>query len=356
MTDPHNRRPSKIDSIQLLRAIAALAVVSHHLPTLFGNGAWGVDIFFVISGFIICYVTEASRDQFFLKRIIRVVPLYWLGTLGVFCLALVAPQLLNNTKASFVDLLKSLLFIPYLKGDEVRPVLFLGWTLNYEMFFYLLFALSMAVSHKLRWLICSVVLFAIAAAGQVWSPEHVVLKFFTDGVIVEFAYGMLCYKLIQGVQSWAPDGPSAGGRALLLTLAAGLLVALPLLSVVQPVVGRAIAWGVPGALFFLCVVFGLAQARLPWPLVLLGDASYSLYLFHPYILRVFDRVFDAFAPPSVRAYLLAAAAVALCCVVSAALFKLVEHPVTELLRARLLPSRAPRLPQDPKLSLQETTG
>ena len=130
-----NYPTSKIDSIQLLRFLAALAVIGVHLP-LINAGGFGVDIFFFISGFIISYVTIRGRDHFLLKRIIRVVPIYWLLTFGVFGLAAIAPTLLNNTTADLVHLAKSLFFVPFDKnGSGLFPVLFVGWTLNYEMFF-----------------------------------------------------------------------------------------------------------------------------------------------------------------------------------------------------------------------------
>lgn len=90
MTSAHTASADKLDSIQLLRAIAATAVVVYHIP-LFREGAWGVDIFFVISGFIMALVTERSTRHFFAKRVIRVVPLYWLGTFGVFGVACCCP-------------------------------------------------------------------------------------------------------------------------------------------------------------------------------------------------------------------------------------------------------------------------
>lgn len=150
-TSTHAQTPlsQRIDSIQLLRAVAAIAVVTQHVPIpIFGDGLWGVDLFFVISGFIMCHATARSGRNFFLKRIIRIVPLYWLGTLFIYALALTLPQLLNTTTANPVDLLKSLLFIPFIKGGIPVPIVFQGWTLNYEMFFYGLFWISLLVSRR----------------------------------------------------------------------------------------------------------------------------------------------------------------------------------------------------------------
>src|SRR6185437_14170487 len=134
-----------LDNIQALRAIAALLVVFVHLAVPVAAlgvapfGAGGVDLFFVISGFIMVYTTVGrpiSGAEFLGRRIVRIVPLYWLLTLAVFGIALIAPTLLQFTTASWGQLLKSLFFIPFAKANgDVQPVLFLGWTLNYEMFF-----------------------------------------------------------------------------------------------------------------------------------------------------------------------------------------------------------------------------
>ena len=100
---------NKIDNIQVLRFLAAFSVMMVHLP-IFGFGSWGVDIFFVISGFIMMYVTEFNERNFLIKRIIRIVPLYWILTLGVFSVAFFFPDLLNNTTASLDHLIKSLFY------------------------------------------------------------------------------------------------------------------------------------------------------------------------------------------------------------------------------------------------------
>jgi peptidoglycan/LPS O-acetylase OafA/YrhL len=129
---------NKIEVIQVLRFLAAFSVMMVHLPVI-GFGIWGVDIFFVISGFIMMYVTENNQKNFLVKRIIRIVPLYWILTLGVFSIAIFYPDLLNNTTANFEHLIKSLFFIPFDKnGSGHFPILFLGWTLNFEVIFYIL--------------------------------------------------------------------------------------------------------------------------------------------------------------------------------------------------------------------------
>ena len=146
---------NKIENIQVLRFIAAFSVMMVHLP-VFKFGAWGVDIFFVISGFIMMYITEHNNKNFLIKRIIRIVPLYWLLTLAVFLIAFLKPEILNNTTANFEHLLKSLFFIPFNKNEAGHfPILFLGWTLNYEIIFYILFAFTIVVFKRFRLMISS---------------------------------------------------------------------------------------------------------------------------------------------------------------------------------------------------------
>jgi exopolysaccharide production protein ExoZ len=330
-SQPHAR----LDCVQLLRAFAAVAVVTHHIR-LFGNGAWGVDLFFVISGFIMCYVTEDSGRRFFAKRIIRVVPLYWAGTLAVFCVALVFPSLLDHTTADFVDLLKSLFFIPFKKGHNTVPVLFLGWTLNYEMLFYLIFSLSMAVSHKRRATVASVLLIAMVVAGQ-WVPDHPVpLKFFTRPIILEFAFGMICYELFIGTPVQRVQNRSLASRLLWTLAGAVFITCMPLATIFAPFEDPVIRWGVLAALSFYCVLYGLSGVKLPPALVIIGDASYSLYLFHPYVIQLFTKMSGAFSGSGPVAYFMAVLVIILCCVLSVISYKYLERPITEFLRKRFV--------------------
>src|SRR5689334_11959143 len=103
-----------LNSIQLLRAVAAFGVVYCHYALYafpkFATGAFGVDIFFVISGFIIAFVVSKSTENFFIKRIIRVVPLYLVATFITVAAALIFPQWFYNTVISVDAIIKSILF------------------------------------------------------------------------------------------------------------------------------------------------------------------------------------------------------------------------------------------------------
>jgi peptidoglycan/LPS O-acetylase OafA/YrhL len=154
-----------IKSIQILRAIAALGVVYTHCATggfnIKNTGAWGVDIFFIISGFIIAYIVSKDTKNFMIKRIFRVVPLYFIATFLVIIVAVIFPDLVHSTRISSERIIKSLFFIPY--KDEFKesvPILGQGWTLRFEMFFYLTMAICIFLVKNKKYLaiICSAVL------------------------------------------------------------------------------------------------------------------------------------------------------------------------------------------------------
>ncbi len=338
----------RLDSVQLLRAIAAVSVVAFHTPFFRPIGSWGVTLFFVISGFIVCYVTETTSVHFLQKRILRIVPLYWAGTLVVFGITLVVPSLVQSTTADFGDLLKSLFFIPFYKGQTIAPVLFLGWTLNLEMFFYLLFAISLTLTQRYRALICSLIIFGLAVAGQLLRTNIVIWQFFTQPIILDFILGMACFALLKRAGIGRSSRPSFIRRLVFTTLGSIFLISMPL-SIGQapeatgltPGATGGVVLAVLGAFALFCLVYGLSGTALPRPIVMVGDASYSLYLFHPYVIQLFARVFKSFEANDTGARVLAVLAISLCCLLAVMLYRFVEAPVTRYLRRTLL-AKGPR--------------
>jgi len=152
-------------TIQALRAIAALLVVVYHAFDMWGaridsaapgiswtNGAAGVDIFFVISGFVMVASSRRIASQphagwtFIQQRIVRIVPLYWLLTTAKLILVFFFADLALRSGIDFDYVARSYLFFPVVDGaGHFRPLLPVGWTLTYEFLFYLLFALALAL-------------------------------------------------------------------------------------------------------------------------------------------------------------------------------------------------------------------
>lgn len=336
----------RLDSLQLLRAIAAFAVVLFHLgvglvddfglftKNPFELGANGVDMFFVISGFIICYASmgTTSATQFMKKRVFRILPLYYALTLGVFMIALVAPQLLNSTEANGWHLLKSLAFIPYEKANGlIQPLLFLGWTLNFEMFFYVTFALLIGRSNREMWV--AVVIVAIATLGAVIDFHHVVPDFFSRSIILNFVWGVGVFMLYQRVPGFVAK---ARWWWILATgfIAIQLVWKLPL--------EREFSIGLPSAAILLSALSFREMTGWSGAFAkLVGDASYSLYLIHPYVIQACIKI----VIPLIGGGLVAVSSVSIISIVGATiaaiiLFKLIELPSNQWLRSKFLDQRA----------------
>ena len=164
-------------------------------------GTHGVDLFFVISGFIMLVTTwdkPIGPVEFMRHRMRRIVPLYWLATLVMVGLATVAPALFKSLKWDVPALLKSLFFIPYDNlsvPGTTSPLLIPGWTLNYEMFFYALFALSLLASRAWRLPLVIGALSILVAAGLVFHPTNIQADFYTNPMMLEFCAGMILGRL-----------------------------------------------------------------------------------------------------------------------------------------------------------------
>jgi exopolysaccharide production protein ExoZ len=285
-------------SIQYLRAAAALAVVWCHaylelekitavqIPDWF-NGRSGVDLFFVISGFIIWITTHDSGPStlsFWYRRLIRILPLYWLCTLGMVVLLVVAPTLFDRPHLDLGHVIRSLLFIPHedpLQPGEVYPLLQVGWTLNFEMFFYAVFGFCLLLQPAYR-VLATVLLFGgLATIGTVLRSDHPILATYTDPLLLEFMAGVAIGYIF--TSRWRPDAAFGYGLMMLAVLA---YIGLNQGLTVEPIDWRVLCWGVPAALLimgFTTVERASGVAKVPL-LNLLGDASYAIYLSHPFTL------------------------------------------------------------------------
>jgi exopolysaccharide production protein ExoZ len=290
--------------VQMLRAVAALMVVVHHAQHEAGSIAaaagrvfvrvdglpWmaGVDIFFVISGFIMVHASgrlygRAGGAATFLKRRLwRIVPLYWLVTTLFLGVVLLKADVLNSAPRGFGEIAASYLFWPVARADgNIQPVFSLGWTLNYEMLFYVIFAAALLLR---RGRTATVACVALGLGGLVlgarWLPMP--LSWWGQPIVLEFAAGM-AIGLVHAAHVRLGPGPrlalALAGLALLASVAATLLAPLPALALS----------GLAATLLVAAAALGPAQAvpaSLPARLLArLGDASYALYLTHPFVLR-----------------------------------------------------------------------
>lgn len=316
-------------SIQVLRAVAALLVVAFHLfPGRFVIGAAGVDIFFVISGFIMGTIGPGETPRtFMVKRAVRIVPLYWAVTLAM-CAASLVPGLFASFTFDAARLVQSLLFIPHVDPNGmIWPLVVVGWTLNFEVFFYAIFAIGLFIGRPIAF---SVVLMAVLAgigsaiaAAMIEVPAPV--KVWTDILLLEFAAGLILATL---------TSLKGAGRGLcLLLLGTGGLVLSSVFALFEPS-ERLWAWGVPALLIVAgCLAIERAGAwpRFLRPLEIVGDASYSLYLLHGLVIAFVHKLLGT----GIVATLVI---LPVSLVIALASYRLFEKPVARWLRPR--PARA----------------
>jgi exopolysaccharide production protein ExoZ len=341
-----------IQPIQFLRAIAALMVVWHHareqltnLKTLFPaeSGNSGVDLFFVISGFIMVVTTSkkpVSARVFLLRRIVRVVPLYWLLTMSVVALGVVAPQLLRSTDISAPHVVQSLLFIPHPSPSHpgtLWPVLVPGWTLNYEMFFYVLFATTLLLDLRFRFKALATLLGGLVIFGLLLDVSNSpVLSTYASPLLLEFLVGAVLGRLCCAERFVR----SASGVALCMLIGFALLLWRDAFyAPLAQILGSGL------------VVAGALSPRLrEWrnrPLLALGDASYSIYLTHLFALGFLRWVWMRMdIPQSGQAggWLFMLAALVFASMVGWLVHRWVEQPLTAWLTGRLFPPTANALP------------
>jgi len=286
--------PKKYDSIQLMRGIAAVSVIFQHI-NMVNNGAFGVDLFFLISGFIMMYITEKDTKFFLQKRIIRIAPLYWSALLLISMLIMLAPNIFRTLEFRLEYLIKSMLFIPYyFTGplEEVNSLLPVGWTLIYEMFFYFVFFVSMKISHKYRHLISTIFLSILVVIGFVSHSENVFVRFYCIPLILEFSLGMWIYKFL--THTYMTKIKIADKRFVILLWMFASLIWIGLFAEKYILflhgIDRFIRFGIPSFIFFIIVFKATENNKVPRFFVVLGGVSYSLYITHLFVVQGFSRL------------------------------------------------------------------
>jgi exopolysaccharide production protein ExoZ len=336
-------------SIQILRAFAALAVTCDHiagyeftrqygLPDALPHvkfGQAGVDLFFVISGLVMVYASDwhfgraRAPQEFALRRLIRIVPLYWAMTTIVLLYLLLQYRDLARAGFSPAAVAASYLFIPWPQLDGfIAPVHGVGWTLNYEMLFYALFSIAVLFTRRTGVLLLAGLLLVFVIVNRLVSLP-LPLGYWADPIVLEFAFGMLialalrsCFRI-----------PRAWAGAILLAAGVALVA-----SDRWPDVHRIFTWGLPSA----CIVGALALADCtakPGPagpaLSFLGDASYSLYLVHPLAITLPRRVFPHVVDPASSPWLFAGLLLMVAVSAAIAVHLMFERPITRYLQRRI---------------------
>ena len=298
--------------VQALRFAAATAVVVTHAVDLAGTrlgletalaggtlenfGAVGVDVFFVISGFIIATTTQGQRGvgaagAFLWRRFRRVAPIYWLLSLPILIGMARGGTLSPEVAAA------TFLFWPFSGLEMTFPALGPGWTLCFEMLFYAGFGLAMAGGRRVGWGLVGAYAAMLAAGLVVAAP---VLRFWGAPIILEFLLGVG----IAWMWRSAPRRLGLWAVALaMLGFGLGLVFGYGGIDDVRALndpwngLRRVVIWGLPSAL----LVFGVvrmertdrAPRRLSRAAAFMGDASYSIYLVHVLVIRALGRMFES---------------------------------------------------------------
>ncbi len=354
--------PKNLALVQALRGVAAIAVVAHHTirtftvkasagivppaligaPAFYDALAFGVDLFFVISGFIMVYVSGAymASDKpilgFLLKRAARIYPIYIIVSL-----VLIGLKVMNHLTegASSFDLqplriATSLLLIPaFNEAGGVQPILGVGWTLSYELYFYLLFAAAVVAARKAFFApLAAFILLAITACSLL-PGKAAIVSFLANPIAIEFLFGCLVALAIKRGARMPLPWPA-------IVVATAALFVAPLF--VHAEAWRVLCWGLPSAVIVFAAVSLEADgkvSRTSKVFGLVGDASYSIYLVHILIVGIVGarvgRMVSAAIGTGYASTAAVAAIVVLATLVGIAMYYVVERPIADFLAKRI---------------------
>ena len=342
-------------NVQALRAAAALLVVGVHvgnangfearylspqpvLTHVLGTAGWyGVDLFFVISGFIMTVTTWSLFGNakngltFLLRRVTRIYPPYWIALLPILLLYLLRPGMVDSHAAIHPNIWASLLLFP----QNGEPLLLVSWTLVFEMAFYLVFAFALTFARRFMPAILALWTLAIIFAALHWSASpNAVLRFLGNPLPLEFFFGIGVGTLVMRGIFKRPA----------LAILAGLVPVLALMTIDTLGVFDETLWGraVAAGFGFAAILYGvvvLEKARgviFPRWLDTLGDASYAMYLWHLPVLTVLGLLVVHLHARSVGAHIvLLLIAFGSVIAVALAVFRFIERPLTRALHRAL---------------------
>jgi len=299
---------NKIYNIQALRGIAVLLVVFYHIiaietkynsnyivmPDFFKIGNIGVDIFFIISGFIMVTVTKnyfKDRNKFYkfiYLRFTRIYPLYWFYTILLLPILFIKPEWVNSSQNGNVNILSSILLFP----TETLPLVMVGWSLIHEIYFYIIFGLFLLLIDKSKLIKYTFIWLLLIIISNILIDYNLpLIKLIINPLTVEFIAGILL-----GIYFLKYNHKISFSKTLLFISFLSLLFISYLHESVE-IQGwsRIMIYGVPS---FLIVLFSIEVEKQGFVfhkyLILIGDASYSIYLSHLLTLNVVAKVFNIF--------------------------------------------------------------
>ena len=306
----------KINNIQSLRGFAVLFVVFFHLfivenkysgfntllPTTLQFGAFGVDLFFVISGFVIVTVTRGKFQsvkqslRFLYHRFTRIYPLYWIYSLLALAVFLVQPAWVNNSQGNQINILESFLLLP----SNILPLVQVGWTLIHEVYFYLVYFLVFLFLPE------TLLVYAVGGWGLVIIMANLSIKVLNP--YLSLIFSPLTIEFLSGcilaVMYYRKEESKFNTLTLLGVAVVTLILALVAYEYYRASTGqvapldwwRVLLYGLPAWIITYCLIYAERTGFVFHSyMTQIGDASYSIYLSHLFTINIVGRIWVNFS-------------------------------------------------------------
>ncbi|MBN1970032.1 MAG: acyltransferase [Candidatus Delongbacteria bacterium] len=291
----------RIANIQSMRGIAVILVVVFHMitierrygginyliPDLFNIGMFGVDLFFVISGFVMVTISRGKFNnirlafQFLYNRISRIYPTYWIYSLIILIIFLFKPSMVNSSQGNEVNIVSSFMLFP----SDKLPLIMVGWTLIHEIYFYFIYFIIL-LFYRERSVTKAMLVWAsiIILAGTLFDFMNPFLKLIFHPLTIEFISGCLLAVLFYNKKNILLKNVFLiiiSFTFLILLLYAHNFYKIYSGNIEPQNWNRVLIFGVPAFVFVFCSIFA-EKNRFVFPIFLekIGDASYSIYLSH----------------------------------------------------------------------------
>ena len=266
-----------------MRAVAVLAIIIAH-TSFFQRGTFGFDIFFVISGFCMMYVTQNSAKKLLIKRFIRIIPMYWLATV---IRLILSPAPVYNQSFDLNLFFESLFFIP----RNPQPLFNAGWSLNHLIAFYIIFKLACLINLKDRGKIAAAFLITWICSMQIFN-----LKYYYMPLPIEFILGIIAFEIIKYAYVRENKNTKYGNiikNIVCVILCAGSLWYMTSYSAMKIIylsgdweLMRPAVLGIPAMILVCGFCIFMKDKKIPKILIFLGNMSFSCYLWHIFVVAI----------------------------------------------------------------------
>lgn len=323
-------------SIQYLRFFACLLVVFYHITfkiSLTDGGGYlkfgsaGVDIFFIISGFIMVFISRKKESDwlsFLENRFLRIYPIYLITLMPFIAIFLIHPEMVNS-HTSPPSIIKSISLLPFFNGSYVNLV---AWTLSYELYFYILFSISLMLKWKPT-IISSLLISVCFFIGKYFN-----VGFLSSDIVFEFVIGMMVFELLNKRNMW--------WGACLSLIVIGVLMLISTNHVdVEGDFKRLFFYGIPSTIIFI----GFLKLPKSWRefklLSILGNASYSIYLTHIISINIVYSISKRFNVIDNNKMTVSFLSVIFAVTVGYLVFKYIETPTIKLSKSFFIKKGSP---------------